>query len=505
MRKIIFFLIFLGLLSRTFFLSSVPFHDWDEGMYSQIASEMIENKSAVLRFNGELWFDKPFFSYLITAITFLIFGKSEFWARAIMMFVAMIILVLLYGLTKKTLNFFFRNDLKKMSFFEREISYFLPVLTLISNKGFLNSATMLNTDTLLVLSWLGYFLFRSNYILKLIFLSLGVWSKSFMGFFPMFIELLLFRKKDLTLNNLYKFVLLIIIPSVWHIMSLLFFGRRFIEAHFINQLFKRLYIPLELHFGGRLFYPSIIWDNLNIIIFIIIAAYILFTFRIFRGKNTATKAASIYKSIKKLISDREKLWLVIVFYSPIILLAFLTYSITKLEWYYVWFAPMLSIPVAVFFVAVKKRSVRIITLLVVISWSIINFIPQTFAYKSVVDNYVVPERTQVAQCIGSLSEGSLGALVDEKERRAKHVIEAANVASSSTFYWGISVSFVYYANRKVDYYYDIDSFTKNINNYPYIILAGVDRENNENIDIKLADFQPIKKCWIGDWQVYKKK
>ena len=55
---------------------------WDEGIYAEIAREMLHRNPLVPTWNFHPWFEKPPLLFWITATFFRIFGVSEFWARA---------------------------------------------------------------------------------------------------------------------------------------------------------------------------------------------------------------------------------------------------------------------------------------------------------------------------------------------------------------------------------------------------------------------------------------
>lgn len=55
---------------------------WDEGIYAEIAREMLHGSPFVPTWNFHPWFEKPPLLFWITAFFFRIFGVSEFWARA---------------------------------------------------------------------------------------------------------------------------------------------------------------------------------------------------------------------------------------------------------------------------------------------------------------------------------------------------------------------------------------------------------------------------------------
>jgi 4-amino-4-deoxy-L-arabinose transferase-like glycosyltransferase len=55
---------------------------WDEGIYAEIAREMLHHSALVPAWNYHPWFEKPPLLFWITAGFFRVFGVTEFWARA---------------------------------------------------------------------------------------------------------------------------------------------------------------------------------------------------------------------------------------------------------------------------------------------------------------------------------------------------------------------------------------------------------------------------------------
>ena len=54
-RKIVFLFIILGLFTRAYIQKDVLFYDWDEGIYAEVSSGLIDHKSIQTRFNDEVW------------------------------------------------------------------------------------------------------------------------------------------------------------------------------------------------------------------------------------------------------------------------------------------------------------------------------------------------------------------------------------------------------------------------------------------------------------------
>lgn len=103
-----FFLFLLtGLIFRTYQMRHQPFYDWDEGIYAQVAKEIINNKTLKTTFNEHPWLNKTPLSHLLIAFIFLITNDSHFFSRLIFSFFSFFTLLLTYLLAKKL----FKNSL----------------------------------------------------------------------------------------------------------------------------------------------------------------------------------------------------------------------------------------------------------------------------------------------------------------------------------------------------------------------------------------------------------
>ena len=77
--------LFLVLFSCFFIfrgLGSSALIDWDESIYAAVSKEILENGDwLTLRWNKEVWFEKPPLYFWLTAFTYSIFGVTEFVSR----------------------------------------------------------------------------------------------------------------------------------------------------------------------------------------------------------------------------------------------------------------------------------------------------------------------------------------------------------------------------------------------------------------------------------------
>lgn len=460
-----FFFVLIGLLWRNYQLRNVKFYDWDEAMYAQIAREMIKNRSLWTTFNHQLWFDKPPLTHILLAINFVFFGENEFFGRFLMVILGIILLILLFKLAKKLFNNHYRA--------------LISVLTLAATPIFIERSTTLNSDLLVAISWLSYFLYFSKYWKRLFFLTLGVLSKSVLGFYPLFFDfiyhLINYRKIKINLKKMIKLLFFIILPSLWYVLGFLFFGMQFIEDHFFSQMFKRLYVPIELHFGNKFFYFFALWKNLNFINLFIILGYFLLLI-------------NLKKEVKKL----ERL---LILLSPLPFFALLTIIKTKIDWYVVIFLPLICLIVGYLYQKINNQLIKKIIFLTIFIFFLVNFTKQTYFFK--VKNYQIPEKIQLAMCLNKKNIGHLAFFVEEQERKNRQFLEAAHYQTTSSFYYGGSPSFVFYLNKPVKFFYTLDKLMEIKNNFSHL---AIDKN----------DYQLVKKefngqiiCQTNNWLSFK--
>lgn len=98
----LFLISFLGYL---FFNQAIPITDPVESNYALTAKEMVLSGDWVSpRIYGNVWFDKPIFFYWLTALSFQLFGFSEWAARLAPALFAAVGVVLLYWFASKTVT-----------------------------------------------------------------------------------------------------------------------------------------------------------------------------------------------------------------------------------------------------------------------------------------------------------------------------------------------------------------------------------------------------------------
>jgi 4-amino-4-deoxy-L-arabinose transferase-like glycosyltransferase len=465
---IFFAVIFAALVFRNIQLSHVPLQDWDESIYARVAYESAKDKHWSMTYNNQLWLEKPpLLVYLLSGIMML-FGQSEFWLRSISILFGMAVLICLYLLSQKIAKAMFKKDTPYLP-----LVSILPVLIVLSTQLFVERTTYVDYDMPLALGWLFFFL-ADTFNIQLIALLIGVLSKSLLGFFPFVFDILYFRKMN---RPVWQWIALLLIPLVWHFISLAVYGETFVQMHIVDHLLKRVSDPIELHFGGRTFYVKELISQFSILLIVIGGGYIALTI-------------SFVKKFlkKKMFPDHET----IILLSPLAYLAFLTISKTKIPWYIMPTLPLLSLTVVYLFYSVQNKWFRIVLSVFIIAFFCYKFSSFTVLFKP---DTTVKDKDKVAMCIQKLPQSTVAMLVDEDERKIKNVFDAAHLGISSSFIYGGSPALVYYSRKKVDFYYDVKEFTKKAQNYKIVIVKKNDEASIENINKTPA-------CASGDWKSF---
>lgn len=476
----------IGLIVRNVHLSHVFFYDWDEAMYAQIAKEIIRNKSLFTTFNGQIWLDKPPLAHTLIAFVFATIGQSEFWARMIMVGISFILLILTYLAAKKLYVFLKpKADTNNM-----RMAALIPTLLLAASPIFIERTALLNSDTLIAVSWIGYLLFMDSFWIKLFFLVIGVWSKSVMGFYPVIFDVGTWifiskdKKKSFSFKNLKKLFIFILIPSLWYIAGLIKYKYAFISNHFLSQVLQRITVPIELHVGGKYYYVSFLWEKMGWLNVLFIISYFLYGIYILKS----------FIKEKFTFFNKKNLFVFIFILAPFPFFAFLTVMKTKIYWYVIMFFPFVCISLTYLYSFIKNRLLQRIFFIGICVYFLISFTQQTFLANV---QYTIPDKVKLAQCISKQKYSTLAFLVDDQERKVRNVLEAAHYNTTSSFYYGGSPAFVYYVQKKVDYFYSVEDFQNRMNSYSIVVASKNDINNYPLIQTLFQKKQTI--CEAGDW------
>lgn len=464
-----FILILSGLLFKAYQMRDVSFYDWDEGIYASVAQEILDNKTIVTTYNDEVWINKPPLAHILVATSFLGFGDDEMGARILMAIISGLTLVFTYFLTKKILQGLARDKLSSLSNLEQQIAYILPGIVTASTPLFIERSAILNTDVMLALAWLGYFLFRNSFPLKLLFISFGTYTKSLLGLYPLLFEILMQKRRKINEKDILKGAVLVVIPLAWHIVNFAKHGKYFIEAHIMDQMVKRLAVPIELHFGGKLYYAELALENFHILTVLIIAGYITLAIRAL-GIQKKVSVQKLFRNFKsELASEKRIAYLALLAPIPFYGLLFIVQS--KISWYFVTLIPFFSLITGYLYVQIPRKSVRLLMVAVAAIFFAYRFIPATFGTPYTTE---IPDHISVVTCLSETKPPKIAYLTHHEERKKKNFLEAAHLNTKTSFIYGGLPSLRYYANGPIEIFYDVDDFMSRYDTFDAIMISEYD-------------------------------
>lgn len=426
-----------------------PFFDWDESIYAQSGKEMIAQKSYLVPlWQGSPWLDKPPLPSFVYGVTMAISPFSdEVSTRIVTLFLSVIVLLFFY-------SFYYRLTKNRITATTSVvITAFIP--------SFLQRSQVLNVDVFLLLGWIGYLHFQKRFLPGLFFLTVGVLSKSLLGFYPivMFlvfdIFLLFFRKQSrkVVFSRIKMRCMQTALASVWFMLMIFEYGSNFLYSHFYESHFKRVSASIESHFGKRTFYIELLLAELAL--FAIPAVFgIIYV---------------CYQWIKK---RNDLNFFYLLFFVPWFL--FLNLTKTKIAWYIYPVIPQFAFLAAYITEILMKYRYAQLLIAVVFCLSVVayNFGDNAFIktqYSSEDDSY------KIALLARSKCE-KLDYLVDTQTREANKTLKSMNLLITSSEWWGNHPRVVYYFGKKVQYLYSMDEYKKQINKSSCLALSLQDAD-----------------------------
>ncbi len=439
---IISFLLFYFLvIGYKLIIHPLPFYDWDEAIYAEVGREMIEKKSLIPLWQGKYWLDKPPLVMLIYGLVpkIFFFLEPEISARLFNLGLNFLFLIILYQFANKILNS------KIGAFFAVFLTSFTPL--------FIQRAYTINMDIFLALGWLGYFYFHPSFWLSTIFLSLAIFSKSLLGFYPLIIILLIetffyFQKKtkreDL-IRNYQKIFFQFLIFSSWYLIMFFLFKNNFLFQHFYESHIKRVAASIEFHFGERIFYFLEIYRQFGVFIFFSIAGLILM----------------FYLFFKKKIKTKNFFQLNLFF--PWFL--FLNLTKTKIFWYVYSVLPQFALYFGLLISLIEKKFSN-----KSIKFALLSLIVFFIFYFGIVKNHFFTTAFSSKDKYYSLANFSKNIcqkiffLPEGNHRQAIKELEKMGLTITTTNWWGGHPALVYYTDNKVIFIYDEENFLRKLFN-----------------------------------------
>lgn len=425
------FILFFFLINIYKVISSpAPFYDWDEAIYAQVGREMIQSKSLIPLWQGQIWLDKPPLMPLVygTVISVFSFVPPEISARILNIALACFVLFLVYRLYKKVI----KHPL---------ISTIVLIITAFS-PIFLQRVESINIDLFILLGWLGYMLYAENPLVSFLFLAIGVLGKSLIGFYPIVILSLyhgaLFLKDRKHKTELVRFVKQALwqvgILSLWYLIMFAMFKGAFWKQHIIESHFRRVSASIESHFGKRTYYVDLLFEQFGLPALFGLLGLLLAAFQL----------------VKKKINAQS--FLLATFLTPWFL--FLNLTKTKISWYLYPAIPQVAFfityPITVITKNAKTTILFCLILIVALLWYFMktnNFF--SISYSTYDSSYSLAQRAKI-ECT------ALGYLVPRDTRTTFATLDSMGLLITTSKWWGNHPAIVYYSQKPVTFLYSIE-------------------------------------------------
>ncbi len=467
-------LIILVVVGFLFFLNlgKTPLWDWDECIYAQYGKEMKASGNLLTnQWNGGSRLEKPVGYSLLLQIPYL-FSINEFSSRFFAVLFGLGLITVVYVLAKK--------------YFSTEVAV-LSSLILLTSESVVIYSMHLNTELPFALCvmlglyfWLGSDKKKSFSYLAGLFFGVGVMIKGLAIQFlpPLFLTLFIDFKKERFLNFLRMLGVFAVVATPWHIFQLLSHGKDFYQVYVYENIIQKVKYPVEFHFGGRLFYLKLFFQELKPWLFFafVFPMYYLINFKKFLSKKTFFKELHDQRVLAAL-----SLFVVI----PLILL---TRAQTKIAWYTLSIYPFLAIILG-YGISVLFRSKKLKFLLYILMALLILDAGKLILHesRSSIGDVKTVKRYETLKKVSEINGHELEYLVQFSERRGWETLDR-KLTTSTTFIYGGNPCAVYYTGKKVNYFYEIKKFQKRVKKGSGLYLL-------ENGDLWTVKGLPVKKIY----------
>jgi len=417
---------------------------------------MVRNKSFIPLWQGHIWLDKP-------PLVMLVYG----WLNHLFFFIQPEIISRLFNLSLVFILLIFLYIFYQRISKSRYIALLTIVLTSFTPL-FVQKAYTVNMDTFLLLGWMGYVLFFENFLLSIFFLSLSIFSKSLVGFYPIILYFIfyiyLFAAKEITkkkfLKTIKKLFIQIFIFSLWYIAMILLFKGQFIKQHIIESHLRRITSSIEFHFGQRIFYLILLFKELGYFILLSVLGFFSLLILYF----------------KKKIKSKQ------FFYANFLLPWFLFLNLTKTKIFWYLYPAISQFAFYSFYplILIKRKNLLKITsifiFLAILFWGINKkgFFRVSF---SKFDNYY-----KLAQSV-KINCDKLYFLPEKSHRQAMNNLERMGLTITTTKWWGNHPSIVYYSEKPVVFIYN-ESKIRPLTESNKNICLGLQQEDMALVDKK---------------------
>lgn len=412
-----------------------PFFDWDEGIYAQVGREMIRSKSYLVPlWQGRAWLDKPPLPPLLYGIAGLIPVQPEISMRIVSVLLSGIAIGLLYAFAYR---------------YSRSALVSLATIIITSYLGpFLQRSQVLNVDVFLLIGWLGFALFYKQLYLGMFFLLIGVLSKSLLGYFPVAmvflfetLQLLLHKKKKYKneyIHFLQALFFQVSVSLIWFVWMYFQYKDEFIQYHIIDSHFKRVTASIEQHFGQRTFYIDIIVEQFKWFLIPAVTSFFILGYEFFFKKRKEAFFA--------------------VLFIPWFL--FLNLTKTKIAWYIYPVLPQFAFLSVYLIRYIPKDWIKVGVTCVILFYFFKTVAPinsyLTTQYSKVEEHQLIAQDAKKVGCT------DIAVLVSSNTRTSYETLKSMDLVIHTTTWWGDHPVMAYYADIPTQYYYTVSEFEKQI-------------------------------------------
>jgi 4-amino-4-deoxy-L-arabinose transferase-like glycosyltransferase len=232
--------------------------DWDEGIYAEVAREMLHGSWLVPHWNGHPWFEKPPLDFWLTALAYKLMGVNEFSGRIVSAGAGVALIALLHHWLLG------RRDV---------LTAWLCTLMLLGTFGFLHGCHVGEIDILLslfecvaVIALAALFAedeaVTRAWLLFWLAFALAVMAK---GAAAVIIPLTALaclsqrvRRKLLHPANALGLLLFLVLTLPWHLVLYHRFGRAFLDSYLGLHVLARALQPIEDHHTHWWFYLMVL-------------------------------------------------------------------------------------------------------------------------------------------------------------------------------------------------------------------------------------------------------
>lgn len=314
---------------------------------------------------------------------------------------------------------------------------------------FLQRAQTVNLDIFVLLGWLGYILFFDNFFASFLFLFIAVMGKSLIGFYPIALIFIyyLYRyiKKEIKRKELEKIIKKIFLQSLilfsWFIFMYILFGKAFFWQHIVESHFRRVTSSIEFHFGQRTFYITLALEQLGYFFYLAIIGGII----------------TLISFLKKKISSME------VFFSFYLLFWFIFLNLTKTKifWYLYPAIPQFAFLAVVWTKLIKNKLLMLFFGLLLTG---ILFYQSFIKQNVLAITYSKPEPYYYLSLFAKNNCESLDLLINKTSRESFATLDKLGLLITTTKWWGNHPSMVYYFGKKINFFYEVETFNKKYQN-----------------------------------------